>query len=73
MRPLLHLVTVLLILWGAPQIVTAASEDLPLPFHAFDEQAREKVEALLRDHTLKRLLLLKHPILSRPLHQFQQK
>lgn len=46
------------------------SEDVSIRLDALREEAREKVEALRHDHTLKRSPRLEHPIANRPLHQF---
>ena len=59
----------LLIVATAPAPARAA-ERFPLPLGALGAGAREKVEALLNDYTLKRSPRLDHPILNPPLHQF---
>jgi hypothetical protein len=59
----------LLIVAAAPAPAGAA-EPFPLPLEKFGEGARERVEALLNDYTLKRSPRLDHPILNPPLHQF---
>lgn len=48
---------------------TAASP-ASFTFEALDDRAREKVEAILEDHTLERSPRLEHRILNRPMHQF---
>jgi hypothetical protein len=47
-----------------------AAEPFPLPLEDFGEGAREKVQRLLNDYTLKRSPRLDHPILNPPVHQF---
>lgn len=59
-----------LALLGAAPALTATSQNLSVPLDALGERAREKVEALLQDHTLKRTPVLEHPILNRSIHQF---
>lgn len=54
----------------APLPAFAATSPIPFPIEVLDERAKQKVETLLNDHTLKRSLSLEHPILNRPLHQF---
>ncbi|MFQ5989237.1 MAG: hypothetical protein ACE5K9_04910 [Candidatus Methylomirabilales bacterium] len=54
----------------APLPGLAATSPRPFPFEALDENAKEKVEALLNDYTLKRSLHSEHPIVNRGLHQF---
>lgn len=54
----------------APLLVFAATSQDPIPLSALDEGAKQNVEALLKDHTLKRSLSLEHPILNHQVHQF---
>lgn len=68
-RPSRYTIIPLLMLLGALG-PGAAAQDLPSRFHAVGGEAREKMEVLLRDHTLRRSLLIEHPIMNRPLHQF---
>jgi hypothetical protein len=49
---------------------SGATERFPVPIESLDEKGREKVEGLLRDHTIMRSPRMEHPILNRPLHQF---
>lgn len=54
----------------APLLAFAATLQIPFPLETLNESAKQKVEALLNDHTLNRSLSLEHPILNRQLHQF---
>jgi hypothetical protein len=70
MRPPPRVLLALLTLFGVLHGSTATSETVSLPLDALEAPAREKIEALLKDHTLKRSPTLDHAILNRPLHHF---
>ncbi len=59
-----------LLIVAAALAPAGAAERFPLPLEEFGEGAREKVEALMNDYTLKRSPRLDHPILNSPVHQF---
>jgi hypothetical protein len=54
----------------APLTAWAATSSHPFPLETLDEGAKQKVEALLNDYTLKRSPRLEHRIMNRPVHQF---
>ena len=62
-------ILIFLILFGAEQAWTSP-ENLAIPLESLDATAREKIEDLLNDHTLKRSPSQEHPIVNRQLHQF---
>ncbi len=70
MRHFQHAPVILIIFVAALPALTVIAQDLPPPFHALTGRAREQANALVEDHTLKRSLLIEHPIVNRPLHQF---
>jgi hypothetical protein len=59
-----------LLIVAAALAPAGAAERFPLPLEALGPGAREKVEALLNDYTLKRSPRLDHPILNPPVHRF---
>ncbi|MFQ5918272.1 MAG: hypothetical protein ACE5I0_10730 [Candidatus Binatia bacterium] len=63
------MILIFLILFGPEQAWTS-SENFSIPLDALDERGREKVEDLLKGHTLERSPSQEHPIVNRELHQF---
>jgi hypothetical protein len=59
-----------LLIVAAGPVPAGAARPFPIPLEDFGEGAREKVEALLNDYTLKRSPRLDHPILNPAVHQF---
>jgi len=69
-RPTHRCALVFLTLLGILHVFTAVAQNSPFPLDTLSERAREKIDPVLEDYTLKRVLELEHRILNRPLHQF---